>query len=83
MLHCHFPSCRRQGTRAGEVLGGTGQGKGRSKGAHRSPPEEIQREELEEGEGGSRTYSRLVTEVSATELRLGIEGRVSPVEDKT
>lgn len=41
------------------------------------------REELEEGEGGSRTYSRLVTEVSATELRLGIEGRVSPVEDNT
>ena len=24
-----------------------------------------------------------MTEVSATELRLGIEGRVSPVEDKT
>lgn len=40
-------------------------------------------EELEEGEGGSRTYSRLVTEVSATEFRLGIEGRVSPAEDKT
>lgn len=40
-------------------------------------------EELEEGESGSGTYSRLVTEVSATELRLGIEGSVSPVEDKT
>lgn len=40
-------------------------------------------EELEEGETGSRTHSRLVTEVSAMEFRLGIEGRVSPVEDKT
>lgn len=40
-------------------------------------------EELEEGETGSRTYSRLVTEVSATEFRLGIEGSVSLVEDKT
>lgn len=40
-------------------------------------------EKLKEGEAGSRTYSRLVTEVSATEFRLGIEGRVSPVEDKT
>lgn len=40
-------------------------------------------EELEEGETDSGTYSRLVTEVSATEFRLGIEGRVSPVDDKT
>lgn len=42
-----------------------------------------QGEELGEGEAGPRTYRRLVTEVSATEFRLGIEGRVSPVEDKT
>lgn len=41
------------------------------------------REEPGEAGEGSRTYSRLVTEVSAMELRLGIEGRVSPVEDRT
>lgn len=74
-------------TCAAEAPGGTGQGKGRSKCAHKPILEGNQRglngEELEEGKVGSRTYSRLVTEVSATELRLGIEGRVSPVEDKT
>lgn len=43
---------------------------------------EVNGEKFEEGEVGSRTYSRLVTEVSATEFRLGIDGRVSPVEDK-
>lgn len=37
----------------------------------------------EEGEGPSWTHNRLVTEVSATEFLLGIEGRPSPVEDKT
>lgn len=89
MLHCHSPSCRKQGTHtcAAEAPGGTGQGKGRSKHAHTPILEGNQRgpngEELEEGKVGSRTYSRLVTEVSATELRLGIEGRVSPAEDKT
>ena len=41
------------------------------------------RKERGEAGEGSRTYSRLVTEVSATEFRLGMEGRVSPVEDTT
>lgn len=74
-------------TCASEAPGGTGQGKGRSKRAHKPILEGNQRgpngEGLEEGKVGSRTYSKLVTEVSATELRLGIEGRASPAEDKT
>lgn len=72
---------------AKEGPGGTGQGKGKKqkcpqifprRDAERGP----KREELEELEGGSRTYNRFVTDVSAIELRLGIEGRVRPVEDK-
>lgn len=45
-------------------------------------PRGIWGEELK-GKGASWTHSRLVTEVSAIEFLLGIEGRVSPVEDKT
>lgn len=45
-------------------------------------PRRIWGEELK-GKGASWTHNRLVTEVSATEFLLGIEGRVSPVEDKT
>lgn len=72
---------------AGEWPGSTGQGEGKKQRcpqilAKRDAETGPSREELEKSEGGSRTYSRLVTEVSATELRLGIEGRVSPVEDK-
>lgn len=88
-LHCRSPSCKKQGTHVlGEGPGGTQVG-GRADAevltnfprsdSERGP----QGEELGEGEAGPRTYSRLVTEVSATEFRLGIEGRVSPVEDKT
>lgn len=73
--------------RAKEGPGGQARGRAKNKSAHKSFPEGMQREgprreEFEKLEGDSRTYSRLVTDVSAMELRLGIEGRVRPVEDK-
>lgn len=82
-----LPPAGGRDTCAGVGPGGVARGTGGSRGAHGSSPEGIQREgpvgrSLGKREG-SRTYSRLVTEVSATELRLGIEGRVSPVEDRT
>lgn len=66
-----------------------GSGRGRwGKGGGRvltaSSPEGSGETELKEEEGGHPwTHNRLVTEVSAIEFLLGIEGRVSPVEDKT
>lgn len=46
-------------------------------------PRGIWEKSSRKGKGALWTHNRLVTEVSATEFLLGIEGRVSPVEDKT
>ena len=87
-LHCHSPSCGRWEHMCWGGAGRRGPGEGQKQRCSRVFPRRDSergpsRKERGEAGGGSRTYSRLVTEVSATELRLGMEGRVSPVEDKT
>lgn len=87
-LHCHSPSCGRREHVCWGGAGGRGPGKGqKQRGSQILPRRDSERgpsrKERGKAGGGSRTYSRLVTEVSATELRLGMEGRVSPEEDKT